>query len=335
VVGPAVRRGPTLAERSCRWHVRAFDSKRGKPPMSIRFDNRVAIVTGSGAGLGRSHALLLASRGAKVVVNDPGGAVDGTGGAAAVADRVVAEITAAGGKAVASYASVADEKSAQSIIDTAMNAWGRVDILVNNAGVLRDKAFNNMTMADYEFVNAVHHFGTVYCTKAAWPIMRKQQYGRIVVTTSGSGTVGNFGQANYGAAKMAVNGLINVLRHEGAKYNIRCNAISPSALTRMTESLLPPDIGPWMKPELVSPMVAWLCSEECDQNGEIMAATAGGYARVQYFVTEGVQFDPAAPVTIEMVADSIDRIRDLSTAGPYTGLMGNVTEKLREMGRIK
>lgn len=303
--------------------------------MTIRFDNRVAIVTGSGVGLGRSHALLLASRGAKVVVNDPGGAVDGTGGAAAVADRVVAEIKAAGGEAVASYASVADEKSAQSIIDTAMNTWGRVDILVNNAGVLRDKAFNNMTMADYEFVNAVHHFGTVFCTKAAWPIMRKQQYGRIVVTTSGSGTVGNFGQANYGAAKMAVNGLINVLRHEGAKYNIRCNAISPSALTRMTESLLPPDIGPWMKPELVSPMVAWLCSEECDQNGEIMAATAAGYARVQYFVTEGVQFDPAEPVTIEMVADSIDRIRDLATAMPYTGLMGNVAEKLREMGRIK
>jgi len=303
--------------------------------MTIRYDNRVAIVTGSGVGLGRSHALLLASRGAKVVVNDPGGAVDGTGGAAAVADRVVAEIKAAGGEAVASYASVADEESAQSIIDTAMNTWGRVDILVNNAGVLRDKAFNNMTIADYEFVNAVHHFGTVFCTKAAWPIMRKQQYGRIVVTTSGSGTVGNFGQANYGAAKMAVNGLINVLRHEGAKYNIRCNAISPSALTRMTESLLPPDIGPWMKPELVSPMVAWLCSEECDQNGEIMAATAGGYARVQYFVTEGVQFDPAEPVTIEMVAASIDRIRDLATAAPYTGLMGNVTEKLREMGRIK
>lgn len=303
--------------------------------MTIRFDNRIAIVTGAGAGLGRSHAMLLASRGAKVVVNDPGGSVDGTGGAAAVADKVVAEIKAAGGEAIASYASVADEKAAQSIIDTAMNAWGRVDILVNNAGILRDKSFNNLDMPDYEFVNQVHHFGTVYCTKAAWPIMRKQQYGRIVVTTSGSGTVGNFGQANYGAAKMAVNGLINVLRHEGGKYNIRLNAISPSALTRMTESLLPPDIGPWMKPELVSPAVAWLCSEECNQNGEILAATAGGYARVQYFVTEGVQFDPAEPVTIEMVRDSIDKIRDLSTAVPYTGMMGNVDRKLREMGRIK
>ena len=303
--------------------------------MDVRFDDRVAIVTGAGAGLGRSHAMLLASRGAKVVVNDPGGSVDGTGGTAAVADKVVAEIKAAGGEAVASYASVADEKSAQSIIDVAMNAWGRVDILVNNAGILRDRAFNNMTMADYEFVNQVHHFGTVYCTKAAWPIMRKQQYGRIVVTTSGSGTVGNFGQANYGAAKMAVNGLINVLRHEGAKYNIRCNAISPSAYTRMTESLLPPDIAPWMKPELVSPMVAWLCSEDCDQNGEIMAATAGGYARVQYFVTEGQQFDPAEPVTVEMIRDSLDKIRDLSHVKPYFGMMGNVVEKLREMGRIK
>jgi NAD(P)-dependent dehydrogenase (short-subunit alcohol dehydrogenase family) len=192
-----------------------------------------------------------------------------------------------------------------------------------------------MDMADYEFVNQVHHFGTAYCIKAAWPVMRKQSYGRVVVTTSGSGTVGNFGQANYGAAKMAVNGLINVLRHEGAKYNIRLNAISPSAYTRMTESLLPPDMAPWMKPELVSPMVAWLCSEECDQNGEIMAASAGGYARVQYFVTEGVQFDPAEPVTIEMVRDSLGPIRDLSNVKPYFGMMGNVVEKLRAMGRVK
>jgi NAD(P)-dependent dehydrogenase (short-subunit alcohol dehydrogenase family) len=303
--------------------------------MDVRFDDRVAIVTGSGAGLGRQHALLLASRGAKVVVNDPGGSVDGTGGAHTAADKVVAEIKAAGGEAVASYASVAEEATAQSIIDTAVNTWGRVDVLVCNAGILRDKAFNNMTMADYEFVNQVHHFGTVYCIKAAWPVMRKQSYGRIVVTTSGSGTVGNFGQANYGAAKMAVNGLINVLRHEGGKYNIRCNAISPSAYTRMTELLLPPDIAPWMKPELVSPAVAWLCSEECDQNGEIIAATAGGYARVQYFVTEGTQFDPAEPVTIEMVRDSLDKIRDLSRAKPYFGMMGNVVEKLRAMGRIK
>jgi NAD(P)-dependent dehydrogenase (short-subunit alcohol dehydrogenase family) len=302
--------------------------------MPIRFDDRVAIVTGAGAGLGRSHAMLLASRGARVVVNDPGGAVDGRGGEHAVADKVVAEIKAAGGQAVANYNSVADMASAQGIIDTAMNTWGRCDILVNNAGILRDKAFNNMTMEDFEFTVQVHFYGTVYCTKAAWPIMRKQSYGRIVVTTSGSGTVGNFGQSNYGAAKMAVNGLINVLRLEGAKYNILCNAISPSARTRMTEDLIPPHIAKFMRPELVSPAVAWLCSEECNANGEIIAATAGNYARVQYFQSEGVQFDPDEPVTIEMVAEKIEQIRDLSKAKPYTGLMGTVEQGLRRMGKI-
>jgi NAD(P)-dependent dehydrogenase (short-subunit alcohol dehydrogenase family) len=302
--------------------------------MTIRFDERVAIVTGAGAGLGRSHAMLLASRGAKVVVNDPGGAVDGRGGAHAVADKVVAEIKAAGGQAVANYDSVADEKSAQNIVDTAVNAWGRCDILVNNAGILRDKAFVNMTMEDFEFTAQVHFMGTVYCTKAAWPVMRKQQYGRIVVTTSGSGTVGNFGQSNYGAAKMAVNGFINVLRLEGAKYNILCNAISPSARTRMTEDLIPPHIAKFMRPELVSPAVAWLCSEECDANGEIIAATAGNYARVQYFVSEGVQFDPDEPVTIDMVAEKIGQIRNLANAKPYTGLMGNLEKNLRSLGKI-
>jgi len=302
--------------------------------MTVRFDNRVAIVTGAGAGLGRSHAMLLASRGAKVVVNDPGGAVDGRGGEHAVADKVVAEIKAAGGAAVANYDSVADMASAQHIVDTAVNTWGRCDILVNNAGILRDKAFVNMTMEDFEFTVQVHFMGTVYCTKAAWPIMRKQQYGRIVVTTSGSGTVGNFGQSNYGAAKMAVNGFINVLRLEGAKYNILCNAISPSARTRMTEDIIPPHIAVFMKPELVSPAVAWLCSEECDASGEIIAATAGNYARVQYFQTEGVQFDPDEPVTIEMVAENIAQIRDLLKAKPYTGLMGTVEQGLRKMGKI-
>ena len=303
--------------------------------MPIRFDDRVAIVTGAGAGLGRSHAMLLASRGAKVVVNDPGGAVDGSGGQHAVADKVVAEIKGAGGQAVANYNSVADMNSAQGIVDTAMNTWGRCDILVNNAGILRDKAFNNMSMEDFEFTSQVHYMGTVYCTKAAWPVMRKQQYGRVVVTTSGSGTVGNFGQSNYGAAKMAVNGLINVLRLEGAKYNILCNAISPSARTRMTEDLIPPHIAVFMKPELVSPAVAWLCSEECDASGEIIAATAGNYARVQYFQSEGVQFDPDEPVTIEMVAERMSTIRDLSKAKPYTGLMGTVEQGLRRMGKIK
>jgi NAD(P)-dependent dehydrogenase (short-subunit alcohol dehydrogenase family) len=302
--------------------------------MTIRFDDRVAIVTGAGAGLGRSHAMLLASRGAKVVVNDPGGTVDGSGGEHSVADKVVAEIKAAGGQAVANYNSVADMKSAQNIIDTALGEFGRLDILVNNAGILRDRAFINMSMEDFEFASQVHYMGTVYCTKAAWPIMRRQQYGRVVVTTSGSGTVGNFGQSNYGAAKMAVVGLINVLRIEGAKYNILCNAISPSARTRMTEDIIPPHIAKFMRPELVSPAVAWLCSEECDASGEVIAATAGNYARVQYFQSEGVQFDPDEPVTVEMVAEKINQIRDLSKAKPYTGLMGTVEQGLRKMGKI-
>ena len=303
--------------------------------MSIRFDNRVAVVTGAGAGLGRCHALLLAARGAKVVVNDPGGAVDGRGGAHAAADRVAEEIRAKGGEAVANYDSVAEEAAAARIVRTATDTWGRLDILVNNAGILRDKAFNNLSMDDFRAVVDVHLMGTVYCTKAAWPVMRAQNYGRIVVTTSGSGTVGNFGQSNYGAAKTGVVGLINCLRFEGAKYNIRTNAISPSAATRMTEGLLPPDMIPWMKPELVSPAVAFLASEACDVSGQIIAATAGGYARVQYFVTEGVQFDPAEPVTPEMFADRFAEIADLSTAQPYTGLMGNVERQLRAIGRIR
>lgn len=303
--------------------------------MPIRFDNRVAIVTGAGAGLGREHAKLLASRGAKVVVNDPGGAVDGRGSAQAVADKVVAEIKAAGGEAVANYDSVADEKGAANIVQTAIDTWGRLDALVANAGVLRDKAFVNMAMEDFEFVMKVHLMGTVYTTKAAWPIFREQKYGRVVVTTSGSGTVGNFGQANYGAAKMALNGFINCLRFEGAKYNIMLNAISPSARTRMTENLIPPALAEYMRPELVSPAVAYLASEACTVSGEIIAATAGTFARVQYFMTEGVAFDPDKPVTIEMVQENFERLTDLSTATPSVGLMGNIERQLRELGKIK
>jgi NAD(P)-dependent dehydrogenase (short-subunit alcohol dehydrogenase family) len=303
--------------------------------MTIRYDNRVAIVTGAGAGLGREHALLLASRGAKVVVNDPGGSVDGTGGAAAVADKVVAEIKAAGGEAVASYASVSEEAAAQSIVDVAMTTWGRLDILVNNAGILRDKAFVNMPMEDFETVVQVHLMGTIYCTKAAWPIMRGAKYGRIVVTTSSSGTVGNFGQTNYGAAKMAVNGFINCLRFEGAKYNIMANAISPAARTRMTEALLPPDMLDFLKPDLVSPAVAYLCSEQCDVSGEIIAASAGAFSRVQYVQSEGAYFDPAQPVTIEMFADAFPKIMDMTPPQQHAGGLARLEARLRAMGRIK
>ena len=210
--------------------------------MTIRFDNRVAIVTGAGNGLGRAHALLLASRGAKVVVNDPGGAVDGKGGGHAAADKVVAEIKAAGGQAVPNYNSVADPKSAANIVKTAVDSFGTVDIVVNNAGVLRDKTFHNMTVEDFDFVVKVHFLGTAYVTHAAWPIMRAKAYGRVVVTSSNSGIYGNFGQANYGGAKLAVVGFMNALRLEGQKYNIFVNALAPVAGTRMTESLMTPEM---------------------------------------------------------------------------------------------
>jgi len=302
--------------------------------MSIRFDNRVAIVTGAGAGLGRAHALLLAERGAKVVVNDPGGSVDGRGGANSVADQVVAEIKAKGGEAVANYNSVGDWESAQQIIKTATDTWGRLDILVNNAGILRDKAFNNMDMRDFETVVQVHLMGTVYCTRAAWPVLRAGNYGRVVVTTSTSGLFGNFGQANYGAAKAGVCGLVNCLRFEGAKYNILSNVISPAALTRMTEGIMNPAVAPYMKPELVSPAVAWLCSEECNVSGQIIFAQAGGFTRIQYFETEGVQFDPDKPITVEMFAEAFPKISDLSTAHPLRTIMGEMEGKLRAIGKI-
>ena len=236
--------------------------------MTIRFDNRVAIVTGAGNGLGRAHALLLASRGAKLVVNDPGGAVDGKGGDHAAADKVVAEIKAAGGVAVPNYDSVADPKSAANIVKTAVDAFGTVDIVVNNAGVLRDKTFHNMTIEDFDFVVKVHFLGTAYVTHAAWPIMRAKAYGRVVVTSSNSGIYGNFGQTNYAAAKLAVVGFVNALRLEGQKYNIMINALAPVAATRMTESLqgkstlmdYSPD-NPRISVENVVPPVIYLASE--------------------------------------------------------------------------
>jgi NAD(P)-dependent dehydrogenase (short-subunit alcohol dehydrogenase family) len=280
--------------------------------MTIRFDNRVAVVTGAGNGLGRAHALLLASRGARVVVNDPGGTVDGKGGDHAAADKVVAEIKAAGGQAVPNYDSVADPKSAANIVKAAVDSFGTVDIVVNNAGVLRDKTFHNMTVEDFDFVVKVHFLGTAYVTHAAWPIMRARAYGRVVVTSSNSGIYGNFGQANYGGAKLAVVGFMNALRLEGQKYNIFVNALAPVAGTRMTESLMPPEMLEKIKPEFVSPMVAYLCSEQCQRTGEIWSAGAGYFARIEYREAPGLRIAGRAP-TLEDVADNIDRIADLST----------------------
>jgi NAD(P)-dependent dehydrogenase (short-subunit alcohol dehydrogenase family) len=284
--------------------------------MTIRFDNRVAIVTGAGNGLGRAHALLLASRGAKVVVNDPGGAVDGKGGNHAAADKVVAEIKAAGGQAVPNYDSVAEPASAANIVKTAVDSFGTVDIVVNNAGVLRDKTFHNMTVEDFDFVVKVHFLGTAYVTHAAWPIMRAKAYGRVVVTSSNSGIYGNFGQANYAGAKLAVVGFMNALRLEGQKYNIFVNALAPVAGTRMTESLLTPEMLAKIDPAFVSPMVAWLCSEQCQRTGEIWSAGAGYFARIEYREAPGVRIAGRAP-TPEDVADNIEKIADLSANKVY------------------
>jgi NAD(P)-dependent dehydrogenase (short-subunit alcohol dehydrogenase family) len=284
--------------------------------MTIRFDNRVAIVTGAGNGLGRAHALLLASRGAKVVVNDPGGAVDGKGGDHAAADKVVDEIKKAGGQAVANYDSVADAKAAANIVKTAVDSFGTVDIVVNNAGVLRDKTFHNMTVEDFDFVVKVHFLGTAYVTRAAWPILRAKAYGRVVVTSSNSGIYGNFGQSNYGGAKLAVVGFMNALRLEGQKYNIMVNALAPVAGTRMTESLMTPEVLEKLRPEYVSPMVAYLCSEQCQRTGEIWSAGAGYFARIEYREAPGVRIQGRAP-TIEDVEGNIDKIADLSTNKVY------------------
>ncbi|WP_218578942.1 SDR family oxidoreductase [Vineibacter terrae] len=283
--------------------------------MTIRFDNRVAIVTGAGNGLGRAHALLLASRGAKVVVNDPGGARDGRGGDSAVADKVVAEIKAAGGQAVANYDSVAEQKAAANIVKTAVDAFGTVDIVVNNAGILRDKSFPNMSMDDFLLILQVHLMGSVYVTHAAWPILREKAYGRIVLTSSSSGLYGNFGQTNYSAAKLSLVGFMNTLRLEGQKYNILVNSLAPVAGTRMTEDLMPAELIARMKPELVSPMVAYLCSEACTRSGEIWAAGVGYFSRVEFREGPGVRV--AGQPTIEDVAANIDKIADLTTSTAY------------------
>jgi NAD(P)-dependent dehydrogenase (short-subunit alcohol dehydrogenase family) len=268
--------------------------------------------------LGRSHARLLASRGAKVVVNDPGGSVDGRGGSGAAADAVVAEIVKEGGEAAPNYASVADRAGAASIVETALEKFGRIDIVVNNAGILRDKSFVKMDLDDFELVMNVHFMGTVYVTKAAWPHLMAQKYGRVVFTTSGSGLVGSYGQSNYGAAKTAMLGLMNCLKLEGEKNGVKINMISPVAGTRMTEGIIDQKTFELSRPEQVSPAVAWLSSEACDVSGEIVVAAAGYFASVKLMRTEGAVIDPDGPATIEGFVAARERIFDLVTAKPYS-----------------
>ena len=259
--------------------------------MTIRYDGKVAIVTGAGQGLGRSHAIELAKRGAKVVINDLGGAKDGTGGSSDAARAVVAEIEALGGEAIANGANVASYDEVEAMVKQAVDKWGRVDILVNNAGILRDKSFAKGSLEDFRLVVDVHLMGTVNCTKACWDIMREQNYGRVVVTTSSSGLYGNFGQTNYGSAKMGVIGLMNTLVQEGAKHDIRVNALAPTAGTRMTEGLIPEKAFDLLTPETVTPAVLYLVGEDAP-NKTILCAGAGAYAVAKIVETDGVWLSP-------------------------------------------
>ena len=278
--------------------------------MSINFEGRVAIVTGAGNGLGRSHALALAERGAKVVVNDLGGARDGTGASSDAAMDVVALIEAAGGEAFAHGANVANFDEVQDMVAQAMEKWGRVDILINNAGILRDKSFSKMDLADFKLVMDVHLMGSVNCSKAVWEIMRGQNYGRIVMTTSSSGMYGNFGQSNYGAAKMAVLGFMNTLVLEGGKNNIHINGLAPTAGTRMTEDLMPPEMLALLTAESVTAAALVLCDESAPTKN-ILCAGAGGYAKASMYETDGIFLaqDEQSP---EFIVAAWDEISDPS-----------------------
>ncbi|HET8747372.1 MAG TPA: SDR family NAD(P)-dependent oxidoreductase [Ramlibacter sp.] len=276
--------------------------------MTVDFGGRVAIVTGAGGGLGRQHALALAARGAKVLVNDLGGAVDGTGGSATAAERVVAEIRAAGGEAVANGASVTDFAAVQAMVQQAVETWGRVDVLVSNAGILRDKSFAKMELADFRQVLDVHLMGAVHCCKALWPLMTAQKYGRIVLTTSSTGLYGNFGQTNYGAAKLALVGLMQTLALEGAKNDIRVNCLAPTAVTRMTEGLFPPDMLEAFGPQAVVPAMLVLASEQAPTRTTLCAG-AGAFEAANITLTQGAYIGtgPEAP---ERLLARLDEVRD-------------------------
>lgn len=274
--------------------------------------DRVVVVTGAGGGLGRQYALTLAREGASVVVNDLGGARDGTGAGSAMADQVVAEITEAGGRAVANYDSVADADGAANIIKTALDEFGAIHGVVSNAGILRDGTFHKMTAEAWDAVLKVHLYGGFNVIRAAWPHFREQGYGRVVVATSTSGLFGNFGQANYGAAKLGLVGLINTLAQEGAKYDIKANALAPLAATRMTEDILAADVLQNLRPEFVAPVMAYLCTEEVPDSGSVFIVGGGKVQRVALFQNEGVTF--ATPPTVEDIANNWAKIDDLASA---------------------
>lgn len=277
---------------------------------ALSFEGQVAIVTGAGGGLGREHALALARRGAKVLVNDLGGSLDGVGGSVSAAQAVVNEIRALGGEAIANGASVTDFAAVQAMVQQAVDAWGRVDILVNNAGILRDKSFAKMEMGDFRLVVDVHLMGAAHCCKAVWPHMQAQNYGRIVMTTSSSGLYGNFGQSNYGAAKMALVGLMQTLAIEGTKHNIHVNALAPTAATRMTQGLMPEAVLAALKPEAVVPAMLVLAHASAPTR-TILCAGAGGFEAAHITLTQGVYVGVGADAA-EQLAEQLGAVVDRS-----------------------
>ena len=281
--------------------------------MTIKFDDKVVIVTGAGGGLGKSHALEFARRGTKVVVNDLGGSVDGSGGASDAANAVVGEIKAEGGEAIANGASVADQSGVQNMVDEVMSKWGRIDVLVNNAGILRDKSFHKISLEEFNAVMDVHFQGSVYTSHAVYPIMREQNFGRIIFTSSSGGLSGNFGQANYGAAKMAMIGLMNCLKIEGQKYNVHSSAVAPVALSRMTENLFPEGIGERFLPEYVTPAVIYLASDDAP-NGAIIGAGAGVFTQFRIFETMGLALGTGDNMTPENIAAGWSSVADMDDA---------------------
>ena len=277
----------------------------------LRFDGRVALVTGAGNGLGRSHALLLASRGCKVVVNDLGGGHTGGGKSSAAADKVVQEIKEAGGEAIANYDSVED---GDKIVKTALDAWGRIDVVINNAGILRDSSFQKMSQEDWDLIYRVHVLGAYRVTRAAWEPMREQGFGRVLFTASAAGIYGNFGQANYSMAKLGIHGFAQTLALEGKKRNIFSNTIAPIAGSRMTETVLPPELIEALKPEYVSPLAAWLCHESCEENGSLFEVGGGYFAKLRWERTEGKMFRPGRAITPEAVKGAWGEVTDFSRA---------------------
>jgi len=280
--------------------------------MSIEFNDKVAIVTGAGGGIGKEHALELAKRGAKVVVNDLGGSVDGSGTSDA-ADEVVELIKSSGGEAISNGASVTDLKAVKEMVHQTMDKWGRIDILVNNAGILRDKSFHKVSIEDFNLVMDVHFQGSLNCTHTIFPIMREQEYGRIIFTSSASGVYGNFGQTNYGSAKMAMIGLMNTLKLEGQNKNIFTNSITPVAYTRMTEGLIPEDFGQNLKSEYITPAVIYLASDYAP-NGAIIAAGAGVFSRINIQETMGVSLGTGEDMTPENIHANWGKISNMEGA---------------------